>query len=250
MSLRGLVPAVALLLVSANCGGGKVSLSTEEGLKAEANIAEGKQSKKAESPASALADRCDASVEDRETSSYDTSGDGQPDVRKVFRRIGEPPLARLVLICREVDLNGDSIKDVVRYYDDEGRPLREEADRDFDGKMEAFSIYQHGTIMRREVDGDANGIIDFKVYYEEGKPIRSERDRTGNSTADKWKPDLWEYYEQGRMVRMGVDIDGDGRIDRWDRNQSLIGSGEAPDLGEGKDEPKTDSKSDEQSSGG
>jgi hypothetical protein len=250
MTSRRRVVPILLFLVAASCGGGKVSLSTEEGLQAEANLEKGKASKKAASPDHELAERCDGSAEDRETSAYDTSGDGQPDVRKVFRRIGEPPLARLVLICREVDLNGDNIKDVVRYYDDEGRPLREEADRDFDGKMEAFSIYEHGTIMRREVDGDANGIIDFKVYYDQGKPIRSERDRTGASTADKWQPDLWEYYEEGRMVRMGMDIDGDGRVDRWDRNQALIGSGETPELEDGEKKSEDDSETEEQSSGG
>src|SRR4051812_20072319 len=41
----------------------------------------------------------------REISEYDTSGDGHPDVRKVFSKVGEGALARLVLICRESDVN-------------------------------------------------------------------------------------------------------------------------------------------------
>ena len=72
--------------------------------------------------------RCDSTAPNREMSEYDTSGDEYSDVRKVFLQVGRAPLIRLVLICREADLNGDGTKDIVRYYNDEGRPLREEAD--------------------------------------------------------------------------------------------------------------------------
>ena len=74
--------------------------------------------------------RCEGGA-DREISEYDTSGDDYPDVRKVFLVVGTGRLSRLVLICREADLNGDGTKDIVRYYSDEGRPTREEADRDW-----------------------------------------------------------------------------------------------------------------------
>jgi len=162
--------------------------------------------------------RCDTNAEGREVSEYDTSGDEYPDVRKVFMTIGEGRLARLVLICREADLNGDGTKDVVRFYNDEGRPLREEADRDFDGQMDEITHFERGRVVRQEVDTTGNGRVDLKTFYENGRPLRAERDIAGRSTATEWRPDRWEYYEDGRMVRMGTDLDGDGRVDRWDRD--------------------------------
>ena len=164
--------------------------------------------------------RCDTSGSDREISEYDTSGDSIPDVRRVFRRVGDPPITRLVLVCRESDLNGDGTKDVVRYYSDEGRPLREESDRDFDGVMDTTTIFQDGRVVRSDLDTNADGVIDAKVFFDDdGQPIRTERDIAGRSTTTEWHPDRWEYFENGRMVRMGTDLDGDGSVDRWDRDR-------------------------------
>jgi hypothetical protein len=163
-------------------------------------------------------ERCDASKPGREASEYDTNGDGIPDVRKVFLSIGKGAEVRLVMICRETDVNGDGKKDVIRYYDDEGRSLREEADRNFDGRMDQLMVYENGKIVREELDANYDGKIDTKIFYEGGKPLRAERDLSGHSTEALWKPDRWEYYEEGKMVRMGTDLDGDGRVDRWDRD--------------------------------
>jgi hypothetical protein len=166
--------------------------------------------------------RCDTASAGLEVSEYDTSGDSTPDVRRVFRRMGDPPLTRLVLACRESDLNGDGTKDVVRYYNEEGRPLREEADRNFDGTLDTITIFQEGHIVRQEIDENNDGRIDSKVYFDdEGHATRTERDLAGRSTAAEWHPDRWEYYEDGRMVRMGTDLDGDGRVDRWDRDHEF-----------------------------
>lgn len=163
--------------------------------------------------------RCDTDGPGLEVSEYDTSGDSTPDVRRVFRRVGDPPVTRLVLACRESDLNGDGTKDVVRYYNDEGRPLREESDRDFDGQLDTITIFQEGHIVRQELDENGDGRVDAKIYFDDdGAPIRTERDLAGRSTPEQWHPDRWEYFEDGRMVRMGTDLDGDGRVDRWDRD--------------------------------
>jgi hypothetical protein len=186
--------------------------------------------------------RCNADAPDREVSEYDTSGDGQQDVRKVFKRIGTPPQARLVLICREADLNGDGVKDVVRHYTDEGSPLREEADRNFNGQMDLITYYDAGQIIRQEVDRSGDGRVDTKIYYEGGKPLRAERDQAGRSTDAKWQPDTWEYYEGGRLVRMGQDLTGDGQVDRWDRNRELK---DALDAQRRRDEGESDDDADE-----
>lgn len=164
-----------------------------------------------------------------EVSEYDTSGDDKPDVRKVFLRIGDGTLARLVLVCRESDLNADGTKDVVRYYSEEGAALREEADRNFDGKMDELTFFQEGQILRQEFDSDNDGKVDTKIYFDKGRPLRAERDLQARSTVDRWAPDRWEYYEDGRVVRMGTDVDGDGKVDRWDRDMSLRYT---PDLGQ------------------
>lgn len=165
--------------------------------------------------------RCDANAPNREVSEYDTSGDDVPDVRKVFLQVGRAPLIRLVLICREADLNGDGTKDVVRYYNDEGRPLREEADRNFDGQMDEVIFFEDGRVSRSETDTTGDGKVDTKVFYERGQPVRTERDLAGRSTADRWRPDRWEYFQEGRLVRAGVDLDGDGVVDRWDRDETM-----------------------------
>ena len=161
--------------------------------------------------------RCDASQPNRESTEYDTSGDQVPDVRKVFMRIGIGDRVRLIMICRESDLNADGRKDVIRYYDDDGASVREDADRNFDGRIDMTTAFQAGQVVLRELDNNYDGKLDAKIYYERGVPSRAERDLKGRSTADSWKPDRWEYYVEGQLVRMGTDLDGDSRVDRWDR---------------------------------
>jgi hypothetical protein len=169
-------------------------------------------------------ERCDATKPGRETSEYDTSGDGKNDVRKVFVALGEDVEARLVMICREADVNGDGRKDVVRLYDDEGRSLREESDRDFDGRMDMATVYQEGKVVQQEIDENRDGKVDTKIFLAGDKFVRTERDIAGRSTPDRWRPDRWEYYEEGRVIRMGTDLDGDSKVDRWDRDSTFKSS--------------------------
>ena len=162
--------------------------------------------------------RCDSTVKGREFSEYDTSGDEVPDVRKVFMRVGDANTSRLVMICREADVNHDNVKDIVRIYDDEGRPLHEHADRNFDRKFDQTTSYQSGEIVEQSFDNDFDGRIDTKVFFNRGAPMRAERDIAGRSTPEQWRPDRWEYFEGGKLVRIGTDTDGDTRVDHWDRD--------------------------------
>lgn len=157
-----------------------------------------------------------------EVTEYDTSGDNTPDVRKLFKTMGQGSLARLVLVCREADLNGDRRKDIVRLYTDEGRPMREEADRDFDGRIDEVTRFTNGRVSLREIDTNGNGVIDTKIFFEGGQPVRAERDLANRSTKGQWQPDRWEYYADGRTVRIGSDLDGDGKVDRWDRDEERL----------------------------
>ncbi len=166
--------------------------------------------------------RCAVTADNQELTEYDTSGDERPDVRKLFARVGEGALARMVLICREADLNADGRKDVVRFYTEEGRPRLEEADRDFDGRMDEITHFTAGRITLQEMDTTGDGKVDTKVFYERGQPVRGERDIAGRSSGDTWQADRWEYYEDGRTVRIGTDVDGDGKVDRWDRDEERM----------------------------
>lgn len=155
-----------------------------------------------------------------EVSDYDTNGDGKPDVRKVYLVVGDGVDRRIALICREVDLNGDGVKDVVRHYDDEGSTVREESDRNFDGKMDSVTSFDQGQVVFKMLDEDRDGRFETKLVYEDGAVIRIERDVAGREP-ETFRTDRWEYVEGGRVVRIGVDLDGDGKVDRWDRDIEL-----------------------------
>jgi len=162
---------------------------------------------------------CNADEPGREFAEFDTSGDDVADVRKVFLHVGDVTSKRLVMICRQADVNHDRRKDVTRVYDvDGGRSLREFADRNFDGKVDEITHFQNEDVVLRELDGDFDGRLDAKIYYTGGLPTRAERDLKGRSTETQWHPDRWEYFENGKLVRMGTDFDGDMRVDHWDRD--------------------------------
>lgn len=216
MSTRTLAVITTVLALTGACAGTKKPVTTAEGSATTLDLK------------GVGGERCDASKEHREISEYDSNGDGTPDVRKVLLSIGEGVDARKVMICREADVDGDGRKDVIRYYDDNGRSLREEADRNFDGKMDLAVIFQDGKIVRKEIDENNDGKIDTRIYYEKQEPVRAERDLLGRSTETEWRPNRWEYYENGVMDRMGTDLDGDSKVDRWDRNAAAKKADEGP----------------------
>lgn len=155
-----------------------------------------------------------------EVSVYDTNRDGRPDVRKVFLIREDARDLRATLICREADLNGDGLKDIVRFYADDGDPIREESDRNFDGRIDSITIFEDGVVFRRDLDEDFDGRIDTRIYYEDGSISRIERDLAGRK-GDEFQVDRFEYLEGGHIVRMGTDLDGDGSVDRWERDEEL-----------------------------
>jgi hypothetical protein len=161
--------------------------------------------------------RCDATQPGRAASEYDTNGDGVPDVRKVYQTIGEGIAVRSVLVCREVDLNHDGTKDMFRFYNEEGRTIREEEDRDFDSRIDVITYFENGEVVRREYDTNGDGQVDMRVIYRDRRPWRAERE-VGGDRSPEFRPDYWEYYDQqGHVIRIGWDYNGDGRADRWDR---------------------------------
>lgn len=138
----------------------------------------------------------------------------QPTIRRVYRVVGQAEQRRRILVCREVDTNMDGLKDLVRYYDDEGEAVEERADTDYDGEIDTWIRFDDGRIARVAIDHDGDGNPEETRYYQRGMLSRVQRDRNGDG-----KPDVWEIYAGGRLERMGVDMDHDGRVDRWNRDE-------------------------------
>ena len=137
----------------------------------------------------------------------ETMGPGalKPNVRRVYKIVGEAENRHKTLICREIDTNLDGIKDVVRTFNQKGEAVHEEADRDFDGR-----------IAEEDVDTNHDGKPDVWKFFVNGQLQRIRRDRNFDG-----KPDVWEIYSRGRLERVGVDETLDGHVDRWDRDEQL-----------------------------
>jgi hypothetical protein len=156
----------------------------------------------------------------------ETVGPGalKPNVRRVFRTLGEGEGRRRTLACREIDTNLDGIKDVVRTFNPKGEALHEEADRDYDGKVDVWIDFVDGRIAQEDLDTNKDGKADIWKFYVNGQLQRVRRDRNFDG-----KPDVWEIYSKGRLERVGFDENADGHVDRWDRDEQLKYEAEAAD---------------------
>ncbi|MBN9166823.1 MAG: hypothetical protein BGO98_47115 [Myxococcales bacterium 68-20] len=156
----------------------------------------------------------------------ETVGPGalKPNIRRVYKTFGEGEVRHKTLVCREVDTNLDGIKDVVRTFNEKGEALHEEADRDYDGKIDVWLKFVDGRIAQEDVDTNKDGKPDIWKFYVNGQLQRIRRDRNGDG-----KPDVWEIYSKGRLERVGMDENGDGHVDRWDRDEQLKYEAEAAD---------------------
>lgn len=148
----------------------------------------------------------------------ETSGPGamKPNVRRVFKGVGEGEARRSTLVCREIDTNLDGIKDVVRTFNMKGEALHEEADADYDGKVDVWINFVDGRIAEEDEDTNHDGKPDVWKFYVNGQLQRIRRDRNNDG-----KPDVWEIYSKGRLERIGSDESYDGHVDRWDRDEQL-----------------------------
>lgn len=156
----------------------------------------------------------------------ETIGPGalKPNIRRVYKTFGEGEVRHKTLVCREVDTNLDGIKDVVRTFNEKGEALHEEADRDYDGKIDVWIKFVDGRIAQEDVDTNKDGKPDVWKFYVNGELQRIRRDRNGDG-----EPDVWEIYSKGRLERVGTDENGDGHVDRWDRDEQLKYEAEAAD---------------------
>ncbi|AKV02547.1 putative lipoprotein [Labilithrix luteola] len=149
----------------------------------------------------------------------ETAGPGaiKPNVRRVYKAFGEgADYHHKSLVCREIDTNLDGIKDVVRTFNQKGEALHEEADTDYDGRIDVWAKFVDGRIAEEDVDTNHDGRPDVWKFFVDGQLQRIRRDRNGDG-----KPDVWEIYSKGRLERMGIDETFDGHVDRWDRDEQL-----------------------------
>ncbi|HVY49745.1 MAG TPA: hypothetical protein VHB21_27815 [Minicystis sp.] len=150
---------------------------------------------------------------DREASEVAGPGSVQPNVRRVYQIVGTGDDRHKVLVCREIDTNFDGVKDVFRTYNDKGEPLHEEADANYDGKIDTWITFAKGRLAEVRMDHNGDGNPDEWKYYSAGKLSRIKRDTNFDG-----KPDVWEMYRDDHLERMGVDVDGDEHVDRWDHD--------------------------------
>lgn len=148
----------------------------------------------------------------------ETVGEGalKPNIRRVYKTFGEGENRHKQLACREIDTNLDGIKDVVRTFNSKGEALHEEADRDFDGRVDVWLNFVDGRLAEEDVDTNKDGKPDVWKFYVAGQLQRIRRDRNSDG-----KPDEWEMYSKGRLDRVGTDETFDGHVDRWDRDEQL-----------------------------
>ena len=151
---------------------------------------------------------------DREVSESVGTGALPPSIRRVYRILGEGDQRRRILVCREVDTNLDGTKDLVRRYNDQGEASEEQADSNYDGKIDTWIRFAKGRIAQVDVDSNQDASPEETRYYVQGKLSRVQRDTNGDG-----RPDVWEIYAAGHLERMGVDVDHDGRVDRWNRDE-------------------------------
>lgn len=159
--------------------------------------------------------RCDfRGRTDREAVETSSTGSLLPNVRRVYGYVGTGDTRQRVLLCREVDTNLDGAKDLIRTYDDRGEKLGEQADSNYDGRIDTWITFANGRVSKIEIDKSADGMVDETRFYTGGKITRIQRDTNADGKAD-----VFEVYTGGRLERMGVDADHDGRVDRWDRDE-------------------------------
>lgn len=162
--------------------------------------------------------RCDFKGRaDREVSEATGPGATAPNIRRVYGVVGTGDDRRRVLLCREVDTNLDSAKDIVRTFNDRGEPLSELSDTNYDGKIDTWVTFTRGRVAKMMVDSNGSGQADETRFYVSGKLSRAQRDTNRDG-----KPDVWEVYEDGKLQRIGVDLDFDGHVDRWDRDEIAL----------------------------
>ncbi len=156
-------------------------------------------------------------------------GSFKPNIRRIYKVLGERDDRHEVVLCREIDTNLDGIKDVVRIFDDKGEPQKEMADTNYDGQLDDWIIFANGRIAEEDVDTTlSTGRPNVWKFYLDGALSRIRR----NTHCPSGKPDVWEIYVKDRLERVGNDSTCDGHVDRWDRDSQLMAASDTTAQGQ------------------
>lgn len=160
--------------------------------------------------------------DDRDVQESSAPGSVVANIRRVYGYVSGGGERRRILLCREVDTNFDGVKDLVRTYGDHGEKLTEQADTDYDGKIDTWITFGVRKPAKVEVDKTGDGKVDETRFYISGELSRIQRDTNGDE-----KPDVFEIYREGHLQRMGIDADFDGQVDIWQRDEQRAAEQEA-----------------------
>jgi antitoxin component YwqK of YwqJK toxin-antitoxin module len=130
--------------------------------------------------------------------------------------------------------NGDKRPDIIRYYDETGRLVRQEEDSRLDGRLDTWTFHEAGRAVRKESDTNGDGKVDLWVFYDAaGNIVRTEADSDSDNHRDhvivyaqgemveeqRYSPGLEPprfiaTYANGIQTRKAEDTDGNGRMNR------------------------------------
>lgn len=120
----------------------------------------------------------------------------------------EPPPLRDGSFREARDRDGDGRVDRWVIYDEAERVRRTEEDSDGDGRIDAITLYEAGQVSRKRMDADGDGATDSWSFYRDGELVRHEVDRDRDGFRD-----LVLIYAGGELLREEEDRNGDGRPD-------------------------------------
>ena len=144
---------------------------------------------------------------------------------------------KLRVIRLILDADGDAKPELIRFLDRTSRePVREEADRNYDGVMDAWKNYRAGELVNRILDANDDGNPDVFETYRDGLLVIRELDRDDDGVRDVFyryrgdslfeeghdadndgTVDLLIVYRERKRVRAEEDVDRDGQVDQWTR---------------------------------
>jgi hypothetical protein len=104
-----------------------------------------------------------------ETELFDLNRDGTADFVATSESGGT---------CRAVDMNFDGSFDLYRHRDSAGGLLREEADLDYDGRLDAVATHAGGGFAREDFDTNWDGNVDFWVVLQQSCSCQSAPSQT------------------------------------------------------------------------
>jgi len=136
------------------------------------------------------------------TDGIDHNRDGVLDERWTFSASGTP-------LKNELDRNLDGRTDAVNLFDARGRLASGRADDDFNGSFESTYRWRNGNIEYSESDTDGDGIADMRSYFDHGVIASTEHLHRHSG-----KPLRVEHFRLGKLVQAEIDTDADGRLDQ------------------------------------